>query len=221
MLLRLLQLTIEARVKLTQSLILLMRKLKDRKNFKNRVGRVLDCKIVVGAGGIYDGDWIPSDQNVLDLLNLKHWQRFFSENEISAILAEHVWEHLDNKSATDAARNCHAYLKPGGYLRVAVPDGFHPDPVYIDAVKPGGNGAGADDHKILYNYRSLSHIFESVGFTVKLLEYFDEKGVFHFVDWDPAAGKIYRSRRFDQRNCNGKLNYTSVVLDAYKKCEQC
>lgn len=34
-------------------------------------------------------------------------------------------------------------LKPGGYVRVAVPDGFHPDPAYIEMGRPGGYGTGS------------------------------------------------------------------------------
>jgi len=47
-------------------------------------------------------------------------------------------------------------------LRVAVPDGFHPNPGYIERVKPGGTGPGAGDHKILYTYRTLSAILSSL-----------------------------------------------------------
>ncbi|HEX4070229.1 MAG TPA: hypothetical protein VHX68_03640, partial [Planctomycetaceae bacterium] len=101
--------------------------------------------------------------------------------------------------------------------RVAVPDGYHPDPTYIEWVRVGGSGAGADDHKVLYNCDSFRRLFESAGFDVQLLEHFDAAGAFHGVDWDPAAGTIHRSRRFDERNRDGRLNYTSIILDARKK----
>ena len=41
---------------------------------------------------------------------------------------------------------------PGGNFRIAVPDGFHTDPSYIENVKPGGTGEGSEDHKNLFNY---------------------------------------------------------------------
>jgi len=116
-----------------------------------------------------------------------------------------------------AACNCHMYLKPEGYFRVAVPDGFHPNAEYIDYVKPGGIGAGAEDHKILYNFRSLESVFMHAGFHIDLLEYFDEKREFHYKEWSPQDGMIYRSKRFDERNQNGLLNYTSLILDARKE----
>jgi predicted SAM-dependent methyltransferase len=101
-------------------------------------------------------------------------------------------------------------------LRVAVPDGFCPDEKYLDYVRPGGTGAGSDDHKYLYNHLTFAELFLKAGFRIKLLEYYDSKGKFHFVDWNPEDGKIRRSRRFDKRNKDGVLKYTSVILDAYK-----
>ena len=107
-------------------------------------------------------------------------------------------------------------MAPGGTLRIAVPDGYHPDKDYIDWVKVGGNGFGADDHKILYNYYIMKTKLEKVGFKVELLEYWDENGVFHFTDWSSEAGFIRRSKNNDERNQSGKLKYTSLIVDAIK-----
>jgi predicted SAM-dependent methyltransferase len=189
---------------------------RDVRNLKKRVRRTSPLRIVVGAGGLFDPGWIPTDVDVLDILDLAHWRRLFRENSIDALLAEHVWEHLTAEQGSRAAHNCYRFLRPGGYLRVAVPDGFHPDPQYIEGVRPGGSGAGAHDHKLLYNHESFRQLFESAGFQVEPLEYFDLAGQFHAVDWDPSQGKIDRSKRFDERNKDGRLVYTSVILDARK-----
>ncbi len=109
---------------------------------------------------------------------------------------------------------------PGGYLRVAVPDGLHPDPSYNDWVRPGGSGPGAEDHKCLFTYKTFSKLFADVGFDVNLLEYFDETREFHRLDWSPADGMIDRSRQFDPRNDGAKLKYTSIILDAVKPARQ-
>jgi len=135
---------------------------------------------------------------------------------VDAILAEHVWEHLDCSALILAAQNCFTYLKPGGYIRVAVPDGLHPDEEYIDYVKPGGWGVGSDDHHVLYTYRTLEAVFALVGFETTLLEYFGERGTFHYQEWSPADGMISRSSRYDRRNRTRQLAYTSIILDARK-----
>jgi predicted SAM-dependent methyltransferase len=181
-----------------------------------KAARSSPLRIVVGAGGRFDPGWIPTDVDILDILDERHWRRVFRENSIDAMLAEHVWEHLTPEQGLLGARHCHMFLRPGGYLRVAVPDGFHPDSQYIECVRPGGTGAGADDHKVLYNHVSFRQLFESAGFWVELLEFFDAQGQFHAVDWDPSQGKIDRSRRFDERNSGGRLAYTSLILDARK-----
>jgi len=115
-----------------------------------------------------------------------------------------------------AAKTCYHYLKEGGHVRTAVPHGHHPDPDYIEAVKVGGNGPGAKDHKILYTYETFREVFEQAGFKVKFLEYFDETCKFHYREWDPSDGKIRRSMRFDGRNKGGSLKFTSITLDAVK-----
>ncbi|HXY37929.1 MAG TPA: methyltransferase domain-containing protein [Planctomycetaceae bacterium] len=189
---------------------------RDVRNLKKRVRQASPLRIVLGAGGLYDPGWIPTDVDVLDILDEWHWRRLFREGSIDALLAEHVWEHLTPDEGLRAAQNCHRFLRPGGYLRAAVPDGFHPSPEYIERVRPGGTGPGANDHKLLYNNASFRSLFESAGFQVELLEYFDSASQFHATDWDPARGKIDRSQRFDERNKGGRLVYTSLILDARK-----
>jgi predicted SAM-dependent methyltransferase len=190
---------------------------KKANNMRKQVRKALpNLRIVVGSAGIFDEGWIPTDIDTLDLLKKSDWGCLFKQGEIRAILAEHVWEHLSIEDGERAAFNCYKYLRAGGYLRIAVPDGFHPDPEYIDYVRVGGSGCGAGDHKVLYNYILLKEMLEKIGFQVHLLEYFDERGQFHYDEWKPADGKIHRSKRFDERNANGELKYTSLIIDAIK-----
>jgi predicted SAM-dependent methyltransferase len=174
-------------------------------------------RVVVGASGLYQKGWISTEIEQVNLLDTHSWNKYFTINSIDAILAEHVWEHLTEQEASIAAHNCFRYVKSCGYIRVAVPDGFKPSNEYINTVKPGGTGAGSDDHKVLYNYTTISKIFESAGFKVELLEYYDEQGNFHYKEWDPGKGLITRSSRYDERNRKGNLNYTSIIIDALKK----
>lgn len=185
-----------------------------------RQSQTSPLRIVIGASGIVDGGWIGTDVEYLNLLVPSHWEQYFREDSLDAILAEHVWEHLTPADGVRAAKQCYQYLKPGGYLRVAVPDGLHPDPQYIDWVKIGGTGIGADDHKALYTYETFSRVFQEAGFRVELLEYWDANGKFHDVPWDTSKGLIHRSKRFDERNAGGQLNYTSIIIDAVKDAGQ-
>jgi len=173
-------------------------------------------RIVLGAGGIGTAGWISTDIDQLNVLVESDWRRYFAPGSVDAILAEHVWEHLSVEQGLEAARLCYKYLRPGGYLRIAVPDGLHPDPQYIDTVKPGGVGAGAEDHKVLYTYDALQRTLMKAGFDTRALEYFDPSGQFHAVDWNPSGGMVHRSARFDERNRDGELRYTSIIIDAVR-----
>lgn len=172
--------------------------------------------IVVGASGVSDSGWTRTDAEFLNLLNPDQWQEIFGDARIDRILAEHVWEHLTPSDAVVAAETCFKFLRSGGQLRVAVPDGNNPSAEYRDWVRPGGTGPGAHDHKALYTIETFSAVFRQAGFLVEPLEWFDSAGKFHYVDWDPAAGRITRSRRYDQRNREGRLGYTSLIVDARK-----
>jgi predicted SAM-dependent methyltransferase len=173
-------------------------------------------RLVVGASGVFQPGWVPTDIEDLNLLSDADWSHWFQPNSIDAILAEHVWEHLSAENGLTAAKFCHRYLKPGGYLRLAIPDGLHPDPDYIEHVRVGGSGPGADDHKVLHTWQTLSAMLAEAGFRPQMLEYWDESGAFQYSDWDPEAGMVHRSRRFDQRNADGTLRYTSLIVDAIK-----
>ena len=178
-------------------------------------------RLVIGSSGWFDFGWIPTEQDFLDLTKPAQWESRFRPNSLDAMLAEHVWEHLTPVEALSAARTCLTYLRPGGYLRIAVPDGHHPSPTYLEWVRVGGAWSGqlTNDHKVLYTYKTLVALFEDAGFRVELYEYFDEAGAFHYRDWDPQQGKIRRSKRFDKLNKGGSLTYTSIVLDAFKPQE--
>lgn len=175
-------------------------------------------RIIIGAGGTAYPGWLPSEQGALDLLRPATWQHYLAPGSVAALLAEHVWEHLTPEQGVVAAQTCYQFLRPGGYLRIAVPDGHHPDPAYIRYVEPGGTagGIGPGGHQVLYTRETLTTLLETVGFVVTPLEWFDAAGQFHAADWSPADGMIERSQRFDARNQDGVLRITSVILDAHK-----
>src|SRR5579859_4940385 len=79
---------------------------RDVRNLRRMVRHSSPLRIVVGAGGLFDPGWIPTDVDVLDILNKRHWERLFRESSIDAILAEHVWEHLTAEQGLRAAWNC-------------------------------------------------------------------------------------------------------------------
>lgn len=183
-------------------------------------GMAQEIRVVVGAGGTNNNPgWMHTQENELNLLVKDTWDRRFSPNSITAILAEHVWEHLTFDEGVQAAKICNEYLKPGGYIRCAVPDALFPNEDYQNIVQIGGPGPKdhpAASHKIVHSYKTLKNMFESAGFQVQLLEYCDENGEFYYTYWNEAKGFIYRSKRFDHRNQQGHMGFVSLIVDAIK-----
>jgi predicted SAM-dependent methyltransferase len=176
-------------------------------------------RIIVGAGNQSWPGWIATQGNELNLLRRDQWANTFGDRHIDALLCEHVWEHLTVTEGRAAARLCYDFLKPGGYLRCAVPDANFRDETYQRTVQAGGPGPAdhpAADHKIVYDYKLFAGVFADAGFEVDLLEYCDEAGRFHFNYWNPIDGPIGRSLRSDTRNRDGKLGFVSLIIDAKK-----
>lgn len=183
---------------------------------RSRLKRSDRIRIVIGAAGIYDKDWIRTEIEYLNLLKRTNWTRFFQPSSVDAIIAEHVWEHLTVEEAQTAANVCFEFLKPGGYLRIAVPDGNFPDPEYIEFVRVGGTGPGADDHKALHTHATLGKILENAGFQVNKLEYWDDDGIFIKNPWRVEDGDVHRDSDHTELICGKLKPYTSIIVDGIK-----
>lgn len=181
-----------------------------------RTTRRAPRRVVIGPARTDDAGWAPSHRSYLNLLVEAHWLRAFRPESLDALMAEHVWEHLTAEEGAEAARRCFRYLRPGGYLRVAVPDGLSPR---CDAEREArliASGHHPVGHRVLFTYRTFSALFEAAGFRTELLEHYDEDGRFVATEWDPARGLVWRSARFDPRNRDGELQATSIILDAHR-----
>lgn len=197
---------------------LINRRIRAKKQAILRVSRNKSAiKLVIGAGDTTFKGWLSTDYPILDVTNAQHWHQFFSRSTIRRILAEHVFEHLTVEQLKTFLNVVRPYLTPDANIRIAVPDGNHPEQKYIEYVEPDGKGDGADDHKVLYTYQLLQDAIETEGYRVVLLEYYDEKGTFHEQPWDEADGDIKRSKRNQLSAADSPpgrpLNYTSLIVD--------
>ena len=179
-----------------------------------------EIKLVIGSGEYNNNPgWTHTQEEELNLLDKNAWNNRFANDSITAILAEHVWEHLTFDEGMKAARICFQFLKPSGYIRCAVPDAYFPNEWYQNTVQIGGPGPKdhpAASHKIVHNYKTLSQLFENEGYKVTLLEYCDEEGQFHCDEWNGNDGVIFRSKKYDPRNQGNSLVFPSLIIDATK-----
>ncbi len=170
-------------------------------------------RVILGGSGTTLHGWVTTEVDVLDITDPAHWSRYFSPGSIDRLLAEHVLEHLSDTQNRAGLRLCFDYLKPGGFFRIAVPDGHRRDRAYVEEVAPPKDG-----HQMLFTLESLTAMLEEIGFRVRPLEYFDADEAFHAVGWDSTDGHVKRSARFDDQVAfkRGHLYYTSLIVDAVK-----
>jgi len=170
-------------------------------------------KVVIGGGQTSYEGWIFTDRDFLDITKPHDWSNLFDPDSIERLLCEHVLEHLSEQECASTLAECYRYLKPGGLMRIAVPDGYRRDPAYVAEASPPNDG-----HKVFFNIDTLPPLLASVGFSVLPLEYFDQNEQFHARSWDESEGLIMRSVRFDRQQDfrRGELYYTSLIVDARK-----
>ncbi len=193
---------------------------RDHSRIRDEARRMMDAgrpvKIVIGAGQTrYDG-WIATDTPAFDVRRREDWARLFPPQSIDRLLAEHVFEHLTRAEFTEFLLCARGYLSASGRIRIAVPDGNHPDSDYIERVRPGGSGAGAADHKVLYTSDLMADLLRGQGYHYELLEHFDARGRFHRRPWNAEDGYVGRSAEHDRRNKDGQLRFTSLIIDCWR-----
>jgi len=195
-------------------------------------GRV---RVIVGASSQRLPGWLATDIDTLNVTQESSWSSLFRPGSIDNILAEHVLEHLSLEELHRVLAHAKKYLKAGGVFRIAVPDAFHPSRYYYNLVKPGGWETPIE-HKLFFDHEMLTRIAEQSGYKIRLLEYFDESGVFHKVDYSPDNGTIQRCAanncgldtaneevmekfystipdRLRQQFRDHKISYTSLIAD--------
>ena len=183
-------------------------------NLRKQLSSANPVRVILGGGSSSFPGWFHTDKDVLDVTAPSDWRALFEPESIDSLLSEHMLEHLTEDEARVSLGECYRYLKPGGLLRLAVPDGYRRDPAYVAEAAPPNDG-----HKVLYNVDTLTALLKSAGFTTTPLEYFDAQEQFHARPWSIDDGTIQRSARFDtqRRFQRDNLFYTSVIVDARKQ----
>ncbi|MBK7945858.1 MAG: methyltransferase domain-containing protein [Flavobacteriales bacterium] len=168
----------------------------------------------VGCGyGLYSGFvnmdiiWKPGVL-VWDIARIARDPLPFPDNRFKGIYTEHCLEHVELDEACANMREWHRVLKPGGTVRVIVPDGE----IYIDGwiahregkhvelpyAKQWGeatpmmslNRVGRDAHKYLYDGETLIHLLREAGFSeVRKLSFMQGR--------DPMLLKDSKSREWE------------------------
>ncbi len=66
-----------------------------------------EIRVVIGAGEFNNNPgWIHTQENELNLIDQSTWSKRFNYNSVTAILAEHIWEHLTYEEGIEGAKIC-------------------------------------------------------------------------------------------------------------------
>lgn len=114
---------------------------------------------------------------------------YIKSESVSLIYACHLLEHLNKEQTKIALGSWKKCLKPGGILRLSVPD-FKSIVFYYNITKDmggiqtllfGGQKYDLDHHYICYDFNSLKKLLEENGFT-NIVEYDWRKTEHSYID---------------------------------------
>lgn len=137
-----------------------------------------------GPRGVADGSWLNidgyPDRNVHFQFDLTR-RLPFPNDSFAGIFSEHVLEHFDLEQGRELLRECLRVLRPGGVLRLVVPDGETILKTYCD--RPGelvARRATADsfpidavnsffrqryEHQYIYDWPMMQRVLTDLGFS--------------------------------------------------------
>ena len=124
------------------------------------------------------------------------------DNSIERIISDHFFEHVSKESVINIFKECYRILKPGGNMRVAVPDYNHPREVkHIEK----GVDLNHKDHIWLPTIEEFKPIIEESDFlSYDFRQYWTHEG-FYGQELDYSNGYIKRTPENDKRNRKNKL----------------
>jgi len=177
--------------------------------------------LVLGAALTSQPRWISTNEQWFDISNKFHWYRLFkNKRKLNKALAEHVFEHLSKEEMSCAINLIYSHLTKNGTLRIAVPDGNHPDPTYRKHTGINGIGADASDHKQFITFEYLKNQLESAGFKCILREGYTNQGELVSKPLPNELGIIMRSRKnispIKQDGWDFIDSNSSLIVDAFK-----
>jgi predicted SAM-dependent methyltransferase len=183
-----------------------------------------EIKIIIGANHTYQNEWYSTNENWLDITKEQDWEKIFKKKFIiSNILAEHVFEHLTYDECIKALKIINKYMIKNSKIRIAVPDGYNPDPIYLKNVDINGTGDDADDHKQLLNKDILFEILSKSNFKPQLIEGYDINKKLYLEKYSIEDGFIKRSRQNNdpkyqhlEEMWGFKDSKTSLIMDGIK-----
>jgi hypothetical protein len=167
------------------------------KKHKDMYSSLLEPRVYIGASGIEYPGWISLNFPEFDITNPAHYAARFCPGRVRAFLSEHTFEHIDPEKLKTASNLFIKYLRPGGYVRTAMPpyrDGHAASPLDTEY-----------GHVAFLSPSALETLFTAAGFSrVVRLEWADETNpsIVYSRLFDQCNGRVRRAFRYDPRNAH-------------------
>jgi predicted SAM-dependent methyltransferase len=141
----------------------------------------------------------------------------FDEKSISNILIEGRFEFMKQEEMVSILRMLYRYLSYGSTIRIAMTDGFHTNPEYIEKVRPRMVSKNNMGYKQLLNYNTLFNILDSCGFKVRFYEFFDDTKYFNKYSMDSERGYVQNSYFNNHENTDYFISNTHIKYFSKKE----
>jgi predicted SAM-dependent methyltransferase len=160
--------------------------------------RILDrpLNIYLGSSGLKLTGFIDYSHDLFDITSSGDYAKWLCLESVDAFLTEHTFEHIETAHHRHAFQLMSKYLKPGGFIRTAVPlYPKHHVRHHID-IEYG--------HVAFHTKQSLISMLRGIGFVnITALEYLDEDTQsLCTTTYDACKGRVMRSLKHDKRNIN-------------------
>ncbi|MGH8678073.1 MAG: class I SAM-dependent methyltransferase, partial [Burkholderiales bacterium] len=109
-----------------------------------------------GCGATFHPAWVNLDSSPVSPQVIRHDLREpfpFPANSFDGVYGSHVLEHLEPDAAIRLLKECHRVLKPGGIVRVVVPDLEVIARLYLESLE--GAAAGDPNSEMRYDWAML------------------------------------------------------------------
>lgn len=130
---------------------------------------VVPIRLNIGAGDTVIPGFTPIDRK----FGTEAYPLAYADNSVDEIRCSHMLEHLSYRDVAEALKEWNRVLKPGGRLRISVPDAdkiakLHSDGENYDPMwrfyQMGGQQDENDFHKSAYDHAILNEYLETFGF---------------------------------------------------------
>ena len=145
----------------------------------------------------------------------------YEDGQFAFVFSEHFFEHLFLDEAIALLNECHRLMKPGGVIRICVPDAdlrtdYPPETAGFPWRKMPFTHP--EKHKTRWSVYSLSEALRLCGFRALALRYHDRLGAFH--DLAPASLRTEYSGTLAEADFILSLAYvqraSSLIVDGIK-----